>query len=46
MADNKIFYIEDDLKKIQTKTNLYLQSFGDKGVFLLFKEAEQNENDE
>ena len=46
MADNKIFYIEDDLKKIQTKTNLYLQSYGDKGVFHLFKEGAQNAIDE
>ena len=44
--DVKIMYIEDDMKKIQAKTNLYLQKFGDLGVFHLFKEAAQNAIDE
>ena len=44
--DSRIMYIEDDMKKIQTKTNLYLQKFGDLGVFHLFKEAAQNSIDE
>lgn len=44
--DTHIMYIEDDMKKIQTKTNLYLQKFGDLGVFHLFKEAAQNSIDE
>lgn len=44
--DTHIMYIKDDMKKIQTKTNLYLQKFGDLGVFHLFKEAAQNSIDE
>jgi DNA gyrase/topoisomerase IV subunit B len=44
--DVKVMYIEDDMKKIQTKTNLYLQKFGDLGVFHLFKEGAQNAIDE
>ena len=44
--DTHIMYIEDDMKKIQTKTNLYLQKFGDLGVFHLFKEAAQSSIDE
>ena len=37
--DVKIMYIEDNMKKIQAKTNLYVQKSGDLGVFHLFKEA-------
>lgn len=44
--DVKISYTEDDIKKVQTKTNLYLQQYGDRGVFHLFKEVAQNCIDE
>ena len=44
--DVKVMYIEDDLKKVQTKTNLYIQNYGDKGVFHLYKEMAQNSIDE
>ena len=44
--DVKVTYIENDLKKVQTKTNLYIQNYGDKGVFHLYKEMAQNSIDE
>lgn len=44
--DVKMGYIKDDLKKIQIKTNLYLQSYGPKGTFHIAKEAIQNAIDE
>lgn len=44
--DSTIMYIEDDIKKIQVKTNLYLKSYGPEGVFHLAKEIVQNSIDE
>lgn len=44
--DTKIQYIEDDIEKIQTKPNLYIQKYGDAGIFHLFKEIAQNCIDE
>lgn len=44
--DVKMFYIESDIEKIQTKTNLYLRSYGPKGAFHLTKELIQNGIDE
>ena len=44
--DTKISYIEDDIKKIQTKPNLYIQKYGALGIFHLFKELVQNSIDE
>ena len=44
--DVKVMYTEDDLKKVQMKPNLYLQKYGDLGVFHLFKECAQNSYDE
>lgn len=46
MADVKMMYIEDDLKKVQVKTNLYVQEYGSGGVFHLSKEIIQNSVDE
>lgn len=46
MADVKMSYIEDDLQKIQVKTNLFLQEYGPGGVFQLAKEVAQNCIDE
>lgn len=44
--DVKMFYIEDDIKKIQTKTNLYIQKYGPEGAFHLSREIIQNSIDE
>lgn len=44
--DVKMAYIDDDIKKIQVKTNLYLQSYGSGGTFHIFKEGAQNAVDE
>ena len=44
--DVKMYHIEDDMKKIQVKTNLYLQQYGDQGIFHLAKEIIQNSIDE
>ena len=30
--DVKMFYIDDDIEKIQTKTNLYLKQYGEAGA--------------
>lgn len=45
-TDVKMFYVEDDIEKIQTKTNLYLQSYGSEGAFHLAREVIQNSIDE
>lgn len=45
-TDVKMSYIEDDLKKVQVKTNLYVQKYGHMGVFHLSKEVAQNSVDE
>lgn len=39
-------YYEDDIKKIQVKTNLYIKQYGPAGAFHLFKEGAQNSIDE
>ena len=44
--DVKMSYIEDDMKKVQVKTNLYIQKYGYMGVFHLAKEIIQNSIDE
>lgn len=44
--DVKMSYFEDDIKKIQVKTNLYIKSYGPAGAFHLFKEVAQNAIDE
>ena len=44
--DVKMQYLESDIRKIQVKTNMYLQSYGEDGVFHLFKEVAQNGLDE
>ena len=44
--DVQIMYTDDDLKKVQTKSNLYIQKYGNVGVFHLFKEVAQNAIDE
>lgn len=44
--DVKIFYADDDIKKIQLKPNMYIQKFGSYGTFHLAKECVQNSYDE
>lgn len=44
--DVTMSYIEDDIKKIQAKTNLYLQSYGEQGAKHLMQEVVQNAVDE
>ena len=44
--DVRMYHIEDDMKKIQVKTNLYLQQYGDQGIFHLGREVVQNSIDE
>lgn len=44
--DVQMMWIEDDIKKIQTKTNLYIQQYGPEGSFHLGREVVQNGIDE
>lgn len=44
--DVKMYYVESDIEKIQTKTNLYLTSYGSDGAFHLAREVIQNSIDE
>ncbi len=44
--DVKMFYIEDDIKKVQTKPNLYIQNYNSVGVLHLGNEIFQNAFDE
>lgn len=46
VKDVEMSFIEDDLQKIQIKTNMYLQSYEQGGVFHMIKEAAQNGVDE
>lgn len=46
VKDVVMTYVEDDIKKIQTKTNLYLQSYGEQGAKHLVQEVVQNAVDE
>ena len=44
--DSKMYYIDDDIKKIQIKTNLFIQEYGKAGAFHLAREIIQNNFDE
>lgn len=44
--DVKMLWVEDDIEKIQTKTNLYIQQYGEAGAFHLVREVIQNAIDE
>lgn len=44
--DVKMYYIDDDIKKVQVKTNLYIQQYGPAGAFHLSREVIQNAFDE
>lgn len=48
MATNDVnmYYIDDDIKKVQVKTNLYIQQYGPAGAFHLSREVIQNAFDE
>ena len=45
-TDDKITHIDDDIKKIQIKPNMYISYSGSKGSLHLFKEAVNNAIDE
>ena len=44
--DVKMYYVESDIEKIQTKTNLYLTSYASDGAFHLTREVILNSIDE
>ena len=46
VKDVKMYYVESDIEKIQTKTNLYLTSYGSDGALHLTREVIQNSIDE
>jgi DNA gyrase/topoisomerase IV subunit B len=46
VKDVKMYYVADDIEKIQTKTNMYLTSYGKEGAFHLVREVIQNSIDE
>lgn len=46
IKDVQMYYVESDIEKIQTKTNLYLQAYGPAGAFHLVREVVQNGIDE
>ena len=46
VKDVKMYYVADDIEKIQTKTNLYLTAYGKEGAFHLVREVVQNSIDE
>ena len=41
-----MFYVDDDIEKIQTKTNLYIKQYGPEGALHLSYEIMQNAIDE
>lgn len=44
--DVEMYWIEDDIEKIQKKTNMYIKSYGPQGAFHLVREIVQNAIDE
>lgn len=44
--DADMIYIESDIQKIQVKTNMYINEYGDEGAFHLSREIIQNSFDE
>ena len=44
--DSKYFYLEEDIQKIQVKTNMYINEYGEAGAFHLAREIIQNNFDE
>ena len=44
--DSKMYYLEEDIQKIQVKTNMYINEYGEAGAFHLAREIIQNNFDE
>lgn len=44
--DAKMIHLESDIQKIQVKTNMYIQEYGEQGTFHLAREIMQNDIDE
>ena len=44
--DSKMYYLEEDIQKIQVKTNMYINEYGESGAFHLAREIIQNNFDE
>lgn len=44
--DSKMYYLEEDIQKIQVKTNMYINEYGEAGAFHLSRELIQNNFDE
>ena len=44
--DTKMYYLEEDIQKIQVKTNMYINEYGEAGAFHLAREIIQNNFDE
>lgn len=44
--DSKMYYLEEDIQKIQVKTNMYINEYGEAGSFHLAREIIQNNFDE
>ena len=44
--DSKMYYLEEDIQKIQVKTNMYINEYGKAGAFHLAREIIQNNFDE
>ena len=43
--DSKMYYLEEDIQKIQVKTNMYINEYGEAGAFHLAREIIQNNFD-
>ena len=44
--DSKMYYLAEDIQKIQVKTNMYINEYGEAGAFHLAREIIQNNFDE
>jgi DNA gyrase/topoisomerase IV subunit B len=44
--DSELIHLEDDIQKIQVKTNMYINEYGEQGAFHLAREIIQNNIDE
>ena len=44
--DSKMYYLEEDIQKIQVKTNMYINEYGSEGSAHLSRELIQNAFDE
>lgn len=44
--DSQMFHLEEDIQKIQVKTNMYIHEYGEQGSFHLSREIIQNNFDE